>query len=141
MITTADIHYEVAHIYPYALGNKRDDSRVKHLWNVLRTFWTSEQIERWWHDALGRQGSPEEQMGTERAHNVLCLAPTVHKYWDNARFALKPKYRAPNGEFMIVEFYWLPIHDRQERSSIVTPPRSSVRPSIGGELEVMEPLH
>lgn len=67
---------------------------------------------------------------------MLCLAPTVHTYWGNARFALKPIYLAPDRKSLVVEFYWMPIPPRQPRTLLMTRPELPSDLSSAGNLKL-----
>ncbi|OJJ44922.1 hypothetical protein ASPZODRAFT_144248 [Penicilliopsis zonata CBS 506.65] len=62
----------------------------------------------------------------DRDRNEFCLAPTVHRYWGKARFALKPIEASEDGRSLNIQFYWLPIRNLGPRVNLL------VRPSISG---------
>lgn len=136
VITRADLHLEVAHIYAYPLGKNKDDPRVTTFWDLLRTFWSKSQVAAWEDGALGAKGTPAAEKGTEQVHNMLCLAPTVHTYWGNARFALKPISLASDRRSLVVEFYWMPIRPCHRRTSLLARPELPVDLTSAGNLKL-----
>ncbi|KAE8159808.1 hypothetical protein BDV40DRAFT_290665 [Aspergillus tamarii] len=91
---------EIAHIYPYSLGQKGKKD-LEDFWNILGIFWTSDMVEAWEKQVLGPDG-------TEACSNLMCMVNVAHKLWEKARFALKPLSLREDQKVLTVQFYWLP---------------------------------
>ncbi|PKY06148.1 hypothetical protein P168DRAFT_288110 [Aspergillus campestris IBT 28561] len=101
VITKAGEPLEVAHIYPYSLGQREADPSQFMFWRTLGWFWTDEKIQAWKSAVLGPQG-------TETCSNMLCLGSNVHGLWGMARFSLKPIEISEDKKTLKVKFFWLP---------------------------------
>jgi hypothetical protein len=62
-------------------------------------FWSKERVNAW-YDAIFSGG-------TEACHNLMCLAPSAHKYWEKAHFALRPIGLSDDKKRLDIEFFWL----------------------------------
>ncbi|KAB8261870.1 hypothetical protein BDV32DRAFT_157862 [Aspergillus pseudonomiae] len=83
---------EVAHIYPYSIGQKGE--------NELQDFW---RVRSWSEHVLGPDG-------TETCSNMMCMVNVAHKLWEKARFALKPLSLSEDQRVLTVQFFWLPTN-------------------------------
>lgn len=82
-------------------------------WKVLKLFWTEERVDRWL-----RAIEPT----TETMKNLLCLAPSVHKYYENAYFALKLVEMSEDETILTLQFHWLPHINNSSKMRISTKP-------------------
>lgn len=101
MITKAGEPVEVAHIYPYCLGQREEKPDQFFFWSILEWFWSEEKVETWKKAVFGAQG-------TEICSNMLCLGSNVHGLWGMARFSLKPIELSEDQKTLKVKFFWLP---------------------------------
>lgn len=69
-------------------------------WETLSTFCQPDRVEEWKDAISGPQGA-------QGLANLMCLDPTTHTMWGNAKFALKPVEMSDDGKTLKVEFYWL----------------------------------
>ncbi|GLA61713.1 hypothetical protein AtubIFM55763_011054 [Aspergillus tubingensis] len=92
---------EVAHIFPYSLGQKKTELEI--FWGILRMYWSGEKIDKWREQVLGPNG-------TETCSNLMCMSNLAHKLWETARFALNPLSISEDQKVMKVKFYWMPIN-------------------------------
>ncbi|THC98531.1 hypothetical protein EYZ11_001961 [Aspergillus tanneri] len=83
VVTKAGEPLEIAHIYSYSMGRRKNSQAQVDFWNTLKCFWSQEQVAAWEVAVLG----PE---GTETVKNLICLSSHVHALWAKARFAFKP---------------------------------------------------
>jgi hypothetical protein len=101
VVTFAGEPIEVAHIYPFSMAGVEEEPRNRYsFWTILRVFWRQERVDRWYQAIFPR--------GTEVVDNLMCLAPSVHKYHERVQFALQPISLAENGKRLTVRFWWLP---------------------------------
>lgn len=101
MLTKAGEPIEVAHIYPFSMRFERNPASrsTPSFWNTLRMFWSEERVNEWYAAIFPR--------GTEACHNLMCLAPHAHKYWEKAHFALKPIGLSDDKKRLDIQFFWL----------------------------------
>ncbi|KDB21405.1 hypothetical protein H109_06653 [Trichophyton interdigitale MR816] len=102
VITGADDPVECAHIFPFSMRGLQAPDIVQdpfNPWSVLRMFWSNERVDAWYNAVTG-------PLGTETVRNLMCLAPSVHKYHERSFFALEPVEENP--ESLTVRFHWLP---------------------------------
>ncbi|EGE08668.1 hypothetical protein TEQG_07628 [Trichophyton equinum CBS 127.97] len=86
VVTGADEPVEAAHIFPFSMrGLQAPDivNKMYNPWSVLRMFWSQEKVDAWYNAITG-------PVATETVQNLMCLAPSVHKYHERAYFALEP---------------------------------------------------
>ena len=62
-------------------------------------FWSEERVNAWYAAILSK--------GTEICHNLICLSPSAHRYWEKAHFALKPIGLSDDKKRLDIEFFWL----------------------------------
>ncbi|GAB1212750.1 hypothetical protein ATERTT37_001897 [Aspergillus terreus] len=93
---------EVAHIFPYSLG-QRTKTELNIFWQNLGMYWSQEKIDKWKEQALGSGG-------TEVCPNLMCMSNLAHKLWETARFALQPLSISGDQKVLKVKFYWMPIN-------------------------------
>ncbi|KAE8399494.1 hypothetical protein BDV37DRAFT_287513 [Aspergillus pseudonomiae] len=93
---------EVAHIYPYSIGQK-GENELQDFWRVLTFFWIPEKVRSWSEHVLGPDG-------TETCSNMMCMVNVAHKLWEKARFALKPLSLSEDQRVLTVQFFWLPTN-------------------------------
>jgi hypothetical protein len=56
----------------------------------------------------------------------MCLAPSAHKYWEKAHFALKPMELSHDKKRLDIQFFWLAKHDHTSEVAILQHPSLSV---------------
>ncbi|KAL5354928.1 hypothetical protein BJX96DRAFT_186 [Aspergillus floccosus] len=105
---------EVAHIFPFSLGNRVETKEYREFWRYLSLFWTDQKVEAWKTAVLGPQG-------TETPANRLTMRCDIHKLWGTARFAFKPLHMNEECTELHVAFYWLPVNEWCERPLIPAP--------------------
>lgn len=116
---------EAAHIFPFSMrGLQAPDivNKMYNPWSVLRMFWSQEKVDAWYNAITG-------PVATETVQNLMCLAPSVHKYHERAYFALEPVEEDTQSHTLTVRFHWLP-HMANLRSLKVDT-RPSFPPGIG----------
>jgi HNH endonuclease len=98
---------DVAHIYPFSMHNLRAPTSMdpNNIWTVLGLFWSQSRVNAWYEAIFSN--------GTEVVYNLMCLAPSVHKYHENAYFVLKPKEISDDKKRLTVKFFWLPRNQQQ----------------------------
>ncbi|EGD94246.1 hypothetical protein TESG_01767 [Trichophyton tonsurans CBS 112818] len=85
------------------LRNSFSIDNKKHLfWALLQLFWTERRGNTWMAAAFPR-GT------TEVVENLLCFAPTIHRWHSKGLFGLQPIRRSDDGKEFTVKFYWLPL--------------------------------
>ena len=62
-------------------------------------FWSEERVDAWYNAIF--------PTGTEACHNLMCLCPNAHKYWEKAHFALKPIRLSDDMKRLDIQFFWL----------------------------------
>ncbi|OJD11410.1 hypothetical protein AJ78_07820 [Emergomyces pasteurianus Ep9510] len=125
VITGADDPVDVAHIFPFSMRELQSPDLVNDIynpWSVLRMFWTKERVDAW-YDAIT---SP---LATESVRNLMCFAPSVHKYHERAYFALEPVEEDSESNTLTVRFHWLPHMTTLHYLKVNTHP--SFPPGIG----------
>ncbi|OJD11661.1 hypothetical protein ACJ73_09497 [Blastomyces percursus] len=125
VITGADDPADVAHIFPFSMRELQSPVLVNDVfnpWSVLRMFWTKERVDAW-YDAIT---SP---LATESVRNLMCFAPSVHKYHERAYFALEPVEEDSESNTLTVRFHWLQHMTRWHYLEVNTHP--SFPPGIG----------
>ncbi|EZF31470.1 hypothetical protein H109_04310 [Trichophyton interdigitale MR816] len=125
VVTGADEPVEAAHIFPFSMrGLQAPDivNKMYNPWSVLRMFWSQEKVDAWYNAITG-------PVATETVQNLMCLAPSVHKYHERAYFALEPVEEDTQSHTLTVRFHWLP-HMANLRSLKVDT-RPSFPPGIG----------
>ncbi|OJZ92434.1 hypothetical protein ASPFODRAFT_177278 [Aspergillus luchuensis CBS 106.47] len=93
---------EVAHIFPYSLG-QRKKTELDIFWENLQGYWSDEKIAKWKEQVLGPSG-------TETCSNLMCMSNLAHKLWETARFALNPLSISEDEKVLKVRFFWMPIN-------------------------------
>ncbi|KAF2261985.1 hypothetical protein CC78DRAFT_520953 [Lojkania enalia] len=82
---------------------RNEDSTIKQqipsFWDILRIFWSQERVDAWYSAIF--------PFGMEVCHNLICLAPHAHVYWERAYFALKPIRISYDKKRLDIQFFWL----------------------------------
>ena len=101
MLTKSGEPIEVAHIYPYWMRSEHSpvNRSAPSFWNILRQFWSKQRVDAWYNAIF--------PAGTEVCHNLMCLCPNAHKYWEKAHFALKPIGLSDDMKRLDIQFFWL----------------------------------
>ncbi|PSS21866.1 hypothetical protein M430DRAFT_17439 [Amorphotheca resinae ATCC 22711] len=96
---------DVAHIYPFCLMKREDDTFGKrHLfWAMLELFWPKEKVKAW-EKEIFPNGTHEN--GVESATNLITLSKDTHSAWNKGNFALKPLSVSGNKTCLKVQFFW-----------------------------------
>jgi len=84
-------------------------------WASLYAFWKKDRIDQWKKILFTKKK-------TEVCENLITLAPSVHKYWGAALFALKPLDVAADGKSMDLQFFWLRPYKRPTLVPLSIPP-------------------
>jgi len=105
-----------AHIYPFKLapGSTADMQKVNYFWRILYSFWDHARVPEFEAQVFTK--------GTEICGNYMCLDPTAHCYWDQARFALKPLTVAADKRSMEVQFFWMSKYKFKEEQDLLEVP-------------------
>ncbi|KAJ5826302.1 hypothetical protein N7474_003440 [Penicillium riverlandense] len=114
VITHSDPGIEVAHIYPYALGQNEGTPEQTRFWANLRLFWDDTKIANW-KNALARDG-------TETCANMLCLTPDAHRLWGQGCFSLEPIELSEDEKTLTTRFWWFPRKTSDDSVRLLTPP-------------------
>ena len=93
---------EVAHIYPWSLGQRDKSVNQVEFWKNLELFWSAAKVAEWTAALLG-------PFGTETCQNLLCLSDSVHTLWAKTRFALQPLEITDDGKTLRTRFWWFPV--------------------------------
>ncbi|OJD09495.1 hypothetical protein ACJ73_10269 [Blastomyces percursus] len=118
VITGADDPVDMAHIFPFSMRELQSPDLVNDAfnpWSVLRMFWTKERVDAW-YDAI------TNPLATESVRNLMCFAPSVHKYHERAYFALEPVEENSESNTLTVRFHWLPHMTRWHYLEVNTHP-------------------
>jgi hypothetical protein len=96
---------EVAHIYPFCLLSKEEDTFGKRhvFWQILSNFWPEEKITAW-EAIIFPDGS--EERGLETPRNLITFGAHVHKLWNKGDFALKPISISEDNTTLTIQFFW-----------------------------------
>ncbi|KEZ40190.1 hypothetical protein SAPIO_CDS9245 [Scedosporium apiospermum] len=86
---------EAAHIFPHAILEKRKFENIQRL---LTMFWGFHEARRW-------SQAYESRNIAESARNLLSLTPTLHKWFDDAKMAIKP-LRQTN-DSIVLQIHWM----------------------------------
>jgi hypothetical protein len=81
---------------------------------TLRMFWSGARVSAW-SEQIFKKGN------TEVCYNLMCLAPSVHKYWEKGYFALKPIKLSDDKKSLEIKFYWLKIRNRGDTTILQRP--------------------
>lgn len=117
-MTGADDPVEAAHIFPFSMRGLQAPDIVNDTynpWSVLRMFWGQERVDAWYNAITG-------PVATETVQNLMCLAPSVHKYHERAYFALEPVEEDTQSHTLTVRFHWLPHMANLRRLKVDTRP-------------------
>ncbi|OAL72595.1 hypothetical protein A7D00_3597 [Trichophyton violaceum] len=118
VVTGADDPVEAAHIFPFSMRGLQAPDIVNDTynpWSVLRMFWGQERVDAWYNAITG-------PVATETVQNLMCLAPSVHKYHERAYFALEPVEEDTKSHTLTVRFHWLPHMANLRRLKVDTRP-------------------
>jgi hypothetical protein len=88
--------------------------KVTYFWRILYSFWDHARVREFEARVLTK--------GTEICGNYMCLDPTAHCYWDEARFALKPLTVDADKKSMEVQFFWMPRYKFKEKQDLLEVP-------------------
>jgi len=80
-------------------------------------FWSEERVDAWYNAIF--------PSGTEVVNNLMCLAPSVHKYHERAYFVLEPRELSDDKRRLRVRFFWLPKHGNSNRVNLSSTPLTS----------------
>ena len=101
---------DAAHIFPFSLlkgKTQRLHSQKIDFWALLGMFWDKERVRQWRETVFRDANKPETP--TDGCDNLICLSPTMHRWWNDGRFALKPISVFPDEKEVTMQFYWQPI--------------------------------
>jgi hypothetical protein len=109
VLTRLGADVDVCHIFPYSVGKVAGDGELKFtFWQILEDFWSEQRVQAWRDIILG-------PYGTEQLGNLITMSPTCHRWWNSARFALRPISYNEEGHILNIEFWWLADYDRKMR--------------------------
>ncbi|PWY77324.1 hypothetical protein BO94DRAFT_196827 [Aspergillus sclerotioniger CBS 115572] len=91
---------DVAHLFPVYM-QESESPVTKTFWEGLERFWTNDQVLRW------KSALSDETGGTERLENLVCFAPTVHRYHSRGYFALEFLAKDPGNTWLRLKLVWL----------------------------------
>jgi hypothetical protein len=131
VLTKAGEPIEVAHIYPFSMRSEYNPASqsVPSFWNTLRLFWSEERVNAWYDAVFPR--------GTEACHNLICLCPNAHKYWEKAHFALKPIGLSDDKKRLDIQFFWLAKGNRTSQVAILQRPPLPVQLDQGPNMTML----
>lgn len=107
---------EACHMYPMSMRDGTS-SETAAFWRTLKLFWSKETIDDWWHAVYGDKG------GTEKAQNLLCMAPDTRRLYVQGYFALEPLDSDPEGKWINVALWWLKPSKEAGSIDLVIPPQ------------------
>ena len=109
LVLTGTRAIQVAHIYPFCLLTKEEDTFGKRhvFWRMLRNFWPEEKITTW--EAAILPDGPGE-CGLETARNMITLSADAHILWNEGAFALKPISVSEDNTTLTIQFFWQAKH-------------------------------
>ena len=105
-VLTGDPGTEIAHIYPFhSIKHKEEDifGRRHIFWDQLKNFWPEEKVAAWEAELFPRG---IDEMGLDRAYNLITLSAGAHKAWDRGAFALKPISVSNDNTTLKIQFFW-----------------------------------
>ncbi|OCK79258.1 hypothetical protein K432DRAFT_270588, partial [Lepidopterella palustris CBS 459.81] len=116
VLTMAGKPINVAHIYPFSMRYEYNavNQPTPSFWTILRLFWTKERVDTWYNTIF--------PLGTEACHNLICLCPSAHRYWEKAYFALKPIRISDDKRRLDIQFFWLPLYNHASQVRILQRP-------------------
>ncbi|KAH7317338.1 hypothetical protein BKA65DRAFT_483571 [Rhexocercosporidium sp. MPI-PUGE-AT-0058] len=108
-VLTGTTATDVAHIYPFCLLKKEEDTfGIRHFfWRILRNFWPEEKITTW-EAAIFPDGT--EERGLETCRNMITISADAHKLWNKGAFALKPISVSEDNTTLTIQFFWQAKH-------------------------------
>ncbi|EFQ96759.1 hypothetical protein MGYG_08683 [Nannizzia gypsea CBS 118893] len=116
LITKSLDPVDAAHIFPHSMrGSLSTTNKHYSFWSLLKLFWTERRISDWMAAAFLR-GT------TEVVENLLCFAPTIHRWHLKGLFGLQPIRRSEDGKEFTVKFYWLPLRKPAAKVHLLTDP-------------------
>jgi len=118
---------EACHIYPFLAIRKKEPKRVQRFWDVLRMFWQKEKVDAWRSKILQIEGG-------QPLENMITLTATLHVFFSQAVFALRPIRMTEDKKQLELEFHWLPKQMRspqQPLNPLELPPSSRNRDCAG----------
>ncbi|KAJ5613217.1 hypothetical protein N7510_006411 [Penicillium lagena] len=133
VITHSTFITEVAHIYPYALGQNEGTPEQTRFWATLRLFWDGTKIASW-KNALARDG-------TETCANMLCLSPDAHREWGRGFFSIEPVELSEDKKTLTTRFWRFP--PKADANASIHPDglklydRTTDRPIFSGDRVIM----
>lgn len=90
---------------------------------MLRQFWPLEKVKAW-EKELFPNGNTEN--GLETPSNLICLTPTLHRFWNNRWFALKPVTLPEDKTSLTIQLYWQrEVPNKEQIMSLLTKPAST----------------
>ncbi|KAH8806054.1 hypothetical protein F5884DRAFT_836286 [Xylogone sp. PMI_703] len=103
--------FDVAHIFPFCLSKAKHRTRREHLFEMLGMFWPQDTVKSWKAEIFNEDGGPKG----ESSINLICLQPSLHRAWDNGRFALFPVSLSKDSKTLTLQFFWQPQHTGGEK--------------------------
>jgi hypothetical protein len=67
-------------------------------------FWSKRRVTEWSTQIFTNRN-------TDVCYNLMCLAPSAHKYWEKGYFALKPIKLSDDKKSLDIKFYWLKVRN------------------------------
>ncbi|KAM5436487.1 hypothetical protein MferCBS31731_005765 [Microsporum ferrugineum] len=116
-VVTKSLHpVDATHIFPYSLQESwKLDNPNNNFWTLLKTFWTEDHVNTWLAAAFPN-GT------TEVVENLICFAPTIHRWHSKGLFGLQPIHQSEDKKRLTVKFYWFPVRRRAENIDLLDTP-------------------
>jgi hypothetical protein len=116
---------DAAHIYPWCAFGEKSTERVKKFWDILQMFWKEEVVEEWQRPLFVDPNTPYR--GTENVANMISLTSTLHRFYSDGAFALRPIQISNDKTKLELEFHWLVIEERKpDAMNLLDRPQSSL---------------
>jgi hypothetical protein len=92
-------------------------------------FWSEDRVQTWFDQIF-------KDPKTEVCYNLMCLALSVHKYWEKGYFALKPISLSDDKKRLEIQFFWLTKRNRGD-TTILQRPILSGEPKKGPNMTIL----
>jgi hypothetical protein len=79
---------DAAHIYPWCAFRDKGKERVEGFWSILWMFWKEKVVENWHKVLFVDPNTPYRD--TKNVSNIISLTSTLHRFYSNSAFALRP---------------------------------------------------
>lgn len=106
---------QACHIYPWCAFGAQSLTRAANFWEVLRMFWPKDKVDAWRAKIFHNNGTPH---GTETVENMITFTATLHNFYTEGAFALRPVRITADKTQLELEFHWLRRQVRDPRATV-----------------------